>query len=243
VSPTRTRTRSGGIALAAAGVLFVLYPATRPWHDEATRAGAAASMTSTWWVAAHLFAMLGFVLVGLGVLALWQALTGTRSEGTAFAAVLTAWIGVGLTLPYYGAEDFGLQAIAGRAASGNEFDLLATVNDVRYHPAAITSFGIGLVLLAAAGTLAAVAVWRCGLLPPAAGVPAAAGFVLFLPQFFTGPAIRIGHGVLLGAGLLWLGLALTRLANSSTTSRTAPRAIGLRSRQQVPDSGVRLQSR
>jgi hypothetical protein len=170
VSPTRTR--FGGIALAAAGVLFILYPATRPWHDEATRAGAAASMTSAWWVAAHLFAMLGFILAGLGVLALWQALTGTRSERTAFAAVLTAWTGAGLTLPYYGAEDFGLHAIAGQAASRNRFGLLATVNDVRYHPAAITSFGIGLVLLAAAGTLAAVAVWRCGLLPaPSASRP------------------------------------------------------------------------
>ena len=30
------RTRLGTLALAVAGVLFLLYPAVRPWHDEST---------------------------------------------------------------------------------------------------------------------------------------------------------------------------------------------------------------
>lgn len=39
-----------------------------------------------------------------------------------------------------------------------------------------------------------------------AGVLPALGLVLFLPQFSTAPPVRIGHGVLLGVGLLWLAL-------------------------------------
>ena len=37
---------------------------------------------------------------------------------------MTTWIGAGLTLPYYGAEDFGLHAIAG--PKGDRSHLLAT---------------------------------------------------------------------------------------------------------------------
>jgi len=66
MSTSATRIRAGAIALAAAGLLFFAYPALRPWHDEGTVAGATASMSSTAWVTAHFFAMLGFILVPLG---------------------------------------------------------------------------------------------------------------------------------------------------------------------------------
>ena len=46
-----SRTRAGAVALAVAGVLFLAYPAVRPWHDETTVAGATRSMGSTAWVA------------------------------------------------------------------------------------------------------------------------------------------------------------------------------------------------
>ena len=52
------------IAFLVAGVLFLLYPVTRPWHDETTAAGARESMASSAWVAAHFFAMLGFIASG-----------------------------------------------------------------------------------------------------------------------------------------------------------------------------------
>ncbi len=74
------RTRLGALAFAAAGVLFFLYPAVRPWHDESTVNGAATSMSSGAWVAAHLFAMIGFILVPLGLLALRDAIGGTLSS-------------------------------------------------------------------------------------------------------------------------------------------------------------------
>ncbi|WP_345539332.1 hypothetical protein [Phytohabitans rumicis] len=196
----------GAIALAVAGVLFVLYPAVRPWHDESTVDGAVASISSGAWVAAHLFAMLGFILVALGLLALRDTIGG----GLAHAAVVTTWIGAGLTLPYYGAEDFGLHAIAEQYRDGQRFDLLGTVDAFRYHPVAVTLFAAGLLALAAGAVLAALAVRRSLVLPRASGVLFAVGFALFLPQFFTPAPVRIAHGVLLGAGCVWLAIALWR---------------------------------
>jgi hypothetical protein len=183
--------------------MFVLYPALRPWTDESTVDGAVGAMGSGAWVASHAFAMFGFILVGLGLLNLW-ALTGGRP---ALAAVVTAWVGAGLVLPYYGAEDFGLHAIA---ASGQRLDVLALVDAVRYQPLAVTMFGAGLLTLAASGVLAAVAVARSGRLARWSGSLFAAGYVLFLPQFYGPPVVRVGHGILLGAGLVWLAVELGR---------------------------------
>ena len=125
MSTSATRIRTGAAALAAAGVLFLAYPVLRPWHDEGTVAGATASMSSTAWVAAHFFAMLGFILIPLGLLALRGALAATRAEPLALTAAVLAWIGSGLVLPYYGAEDFGLHAIAGSAGPGAGSIILA----------------------------------------------------------------------------------------------------------------------
>lgn len=211
---SRTGSRSGAFALAVAGVLFVLYPAVRPWQDESTVEGAIKAMTSGAWVAAHLFAMVGFILVALGLLGLWNAVRRTRAERLALAAVVTTWIGVGLTLPYYGAEDFGLNAIARKAAEGQVSDLLGLVEAVRFSPVPITTFGLGLLLLAAGAVLAAVAIWRSGVLARSSGILFAAGFVLFLPQFFTPPAVRIAHGVLVAAGSIWLAVALWRASGA-----------------------------
>lgn len=211
---SRTGSRSGAFALAVAGVLFVLYPAVRPWQDESTVEGATKAMNSGAWVAAHLFAMVGFILVALGLLGLWNAVGRTRAERLALAAVVTTWIGVGLTLPYYGAEDFGLNAIARKAAEGQVSDLLGLVEAVRFSPVPITTFGLGLLLLAAGAVLAAVAIWRSGVLARSSGILFAAGFVLFLPQFFTPPAVRIAHGVLVAAGSIWLAVALWRASGA-----------------------------
>jgi hypothetical protein len=204
------RTQLGAAALAAAGVLFILYPAVRPWTDESTVDGATEAMRSRAWVASHLLAMIGFVLVPLGLLALRGAVSGTRIAGLAGAGLVTTWVGAGLTLPYYGAEDFALNAIAKKAAEGQSLDLLDLVDAIRLSPVAATTFAIGLLLLGIGAIVVAVAVWRSRVLPRYSGIPFALGFALFLPQFYTPPAVRIGHGVLLGIGLFWLALVLWR---------------------------------
>jgi hypothetical protein len=183
-------------ALAGAGVLFLLYPVVRPWTDETTADGAREAMASGAWVASHFFAIAGFVLVPLALLGL------RRLVGTAPVAVM--WAGAGLTLPYYGAEDFGLHA----AATTPGTDLLAVAEATRYDPVAVTVFGAGLVTLAVGAVLVALAVRRRGITH--AGTVFAAGFVLFLPQFFTPAPVRIAHGVLMLAGLVWFAVATAR---------------------------------
>jgi hypothetical protein len=182
--------------LAVAGVLFLLYPLVRPWHDETTAAGALDSMGSTAWLASHLFAMIGFILVPLGLLALRERL--------GLGPVVASWVGAGLTLPYYGAEDFGLH---GAASAGSADQLLAVADAVRFHAVPATMFAVGLLTLAAAAVWVAVALWRTA--DRYAGVVFAAGFVLFIPQFYLPPALRIAHGVLMLVGCVWLGIAAT----------------------------------
>ena len=222
-----TRNRTGALALAAAGVLFVLYPAVRPWHDESTVSGATASMSSPAWVAAHFFAMLGFILLPLGLLAVRDALAGTQSASLARTAAVVTWIGAGLTLPYYGAEDFGLHAIAANHAG----HLLDLINAVRYQPLAMTIFGTGLVLLAVGAVLAAVAIWRSGVLPRYSGIVFAVGLALFFPQFYLPPAGRIAHGVLTGIGLAIVAVSLWR-AKARATADT--RAVALAHSEAAP---------
>jgi hypothetical protein len=194
-------------SLAVAGVAFLLYPVVRPWTDETTVDGARAAMASGAWVAAHAFAMLGFILVPAALLALRESI------GLAPAVVMS--VGAGLTLPYYGAEDFGLHAAATKGGG----DLLAVVDATRYNPLAVTMFGAGLLTLAVGAILVAVAIWRAGTLPRTSGLVFAAGFALFLPQFFAPAPIRIAHGVLMLAGLVWLAVAMWRANQSPAATR------------------------
>jgi hypothetical protein len=210
---TPARARLGALALAFAGICFVLYPALRPFSDEATLAGARAFASDAWF-AAHLLAMIGFMLTALGLVALRDALRPTRAEGTALWAQVTFWLGTALVLPYYGAEDFALRAIAAQALRDHNAALLTLASDIRFGPA-IYVFGAGLLLLAVGGVLAAVAVWRAGTLARWSGLPLALGFVLFLPQFFGTQPIRVAHGALLAVGCLWLAAGLWRQGRQS----------------------------
>ena len=197
-------TRRHGAPLVAAGVLLALYPAVRPWGD-ATPAGAPAAFASAAWPVAHLAAVAGFGLVAVGLLRLRDAVgdgSGTRS---ARWAVGTWWLGTVLVLPYYGAETFALHAlaVAGKADP-------ALVEAVRMGPLQLTVFGIGLAAFGAAGVLAAVTVAGSATTRRWGGSVFAAGFALYLPQFFAAPELRIAHGVLVAVGCLLLAASRPR---------------------------------
>ncbi|MBB5781018.1 hypothetical protein [Nonomuraea jabiensis] len=200
--------RLTSLAFAAAGILFLAYPAIRPSGDDAT------AMASTAWVAGHAAAMLGFVLLGLAVLGLHQVL----GDRLSLRAAAVTWVGAGLTLPYYGAEDFGLNVIARRSLHDQAPALMELAEEFRYGPVAITMFAVGLLVLAVGAVMAAIAVWRSGTLPKWSGTALAMGFVLFIPQFFGPYPLRIAHGALIMIGALWLAAALV---TGGTRARSA----------------------
>jgi hypothetical protein len=220
--PRLSRARSGALALAAAGPLFVLYPTVRPWHDESTLAGAMKSMSSDAWVSAHLFAMLGLILVPLGLLGVHRLLEPTKGDALGWAAAATAWVGAGLTLPYYGAEDFALHAIARSAAAGRGTDLLGLVHDIRFNPVMTTMAAAGLLLLGLGGILTSAAIWRAGTLPRWSGVLFAVGLLLYIPQFYLPEWARIAHGVLLGISSMWLAAAMWSASRRDPAAQPAP---------------------
>ncbi|MDR7383993.1 hypothetical protein [Promicromonospora iranensis] len=208
-------------AFVTAGLVFLLFPLLRPWPDEtAATTELATAFASDRWVVAHLFGILGLGLLAPALLGLRTILAqagpaddggaGTgpgAGVGTATWALVTAWVGAGCAALYFGAEIFGIRTIAEAALRDDDLGLLADVEVLRMQPWAVTLFAAGLLLLAVAGVLVAVALWRSGARPRWAGVPLAAGLVLLLPQFFGGPELRITHGVLVAAGCVLVAVA------------------------------------
>lgn len=213
ITPTTSRTRTArwtALGFAATGAAFLIYPVARPWGDETTLAGAA-GIASPAWIVAHLAAVAGFILFALSLLGLRELTRGTRAGGAALGALLTTWVGAGLTLPYYGAEVFGVSEVGAIALRQNSAELLVQASDaIRLQPAAATMFAVGLALLGVGAVLAAVAIGRSGVWARWSGVPMALGFALFIPQFFTGETLRIAHGALIAAGSLWVAVTLLR---------------------------------
>jgi hypothetical protein len=222
--------RLGALALAFSGLSFLLYPVVRPWHDESTIGGAVTSMSSDAWVAAHLFAIFALILMPLGLLGLCRLMIRSRGFGLTVAATVIIWFGAGLSLPYYGAEDFALHALARQVGFGSPLDLLSLVKAIRFGAAAATTFAAGLVLLGVGGVLIAISIWRTAILPRLSGMPLAIALALLIPQFYLPAWARIAHGMqvalalILLAALLWTAARVTAagLANvSSTTTLTS----------------------
>lgn len=202
------RIRLAAVSLATSGVFFVLYPAIRPFSDESSLSGAEA-FASFSWVLAHSLAMVGFVLLTLGLLGLYIRLQETTVERRAIQALVLSWIGIGLTLPYYGAETFGLHAIGQEAVKEQNPALLSIVNSVRLGEG-VVFFVPGLLFLAAGTILFAIAILRSSSLPTWIGIPLAAGFALFIPQFFEPQSIRVAHGLLITIGCVLLGWGMLK---------------------------------
>lgn len=208
---TTARIRLTSACFALAGLLFVLYPAIRPFSDETSLQGAAA-FGSTAWVVAHSLAIVAFVLLVLGLFGLYLLVEKTSGERWALVGLLMSWVGVGLTLPFYGAEVFGLHAIGQAALKQDNASLVSLAADVRGEPG-IWFIVIGLVLLGAGIVVMAVAIGWSGILLKWIGIPLALGFALYLPQYSWPQTLRVAHGLLiaLACGLIaWNLLVLRR---------------------------------
>jgi hypothetical protein len=198
---TRTlRTRLAALSLVIAGACFLAYPAIRPYSDEASIAGAEA-FASTAWLLSHTLAMVGFILLTLGLLGLYGHLHRTRAEPWGIAALVLTWAGVGLILPYYGAEAFALHAVGREAIRVNSVDLLVTLTNAIRYGEGVWLFGLGLLALAAGTILFAAAIRRSGTLPGGAASPLAPAS-RSSPQFCQ-PAGQVALGLLVAIGC-WL---------------------------------------
>lgn len=199
--------------LALAGACFLLYPVIRPFSDEASLAGARAFASASWLVA-HSLAIAAFLLLAIGILGLYSRLEGTRAEARGRWALVLTWVGVGMTLPYYGAEVFGLHAVGATALTRSEPDLLTTLTTGIRWGLGIWFIVAGLILLALGGILAASAIWtHLDSVNRWSGIPLAVGIALYIPQFTGSQPVRIAHGVLMAAGCCWLAWTISRMSD------------------------------
>ncbi len=207
-SALSSRIRISSTALAIAGILFVLYPALRPFSDEVSLQGAAAFASSNW-LLAHILAMVTFTLLPIGLLGLFLSLQETVVNRLGYWALVLAMVGVGLTLPFYGGEAYGLHAIGQEALRQQSADVLDIAAVVRAGTG-LSIFLIGLILLAISAILVAIMVGKSGKYSKWSGVPLAVGVSLYIPQFFFAQPIRVAHGILVAIGCLWLAADLWR---------------------------------
>jgi hypothetical protein len=208
--------RLSAVLLILSGVCFTLFPVVRPFFDESSM-GAAAQFASARWVVAHALGMGGFILLSLGLLGVYLLLRPTRVERRTFAALVLAWIGSGLTLPFFGAEAFALQVIGHTAFTQNSTHLLSLVNLIRFGPG-LLFIAAGLLMIAVAAIVLATAVWKSGILPKWSGLPLAVAFGVYIPQLQGAPffqPIRIAVGLLITAGCTWMAGGMFRAVGKS----------------------------
>ncbi len=216
MASTGNRVRLGAVSLAVAGILFVLYPAIRPFSDETSLQGAQA-FASAAWIVAHMLAMAGFILVALGLIGLHAALPNASGERLAFLSLIVWVVGAGLTLTFYGAEAYGLHAIGAAAVRQHNVALVSLANDVRSGPGLVV-FLVGLLVLGIASVITATAIWKSRGWPRWSGVPFALGFLLYIPQFFGNQPLRVAHGLLVASGCLWIAVTMWQQSDKSTRS-------------------------
>jgi uncharacterized membrane protein len=113
------RLRAGALALGIASLLLAVFPLVRPFFPldprapERTLRLASPAITSLPWVASHLIAMLAFVLLVLGMLALYGRFVRTPWEPRALRALVWSLAGIALIMPMLGVETHVLPILGG----------------------------------------------------------------------------------------------------------------------------------
>ena len=161
---------------------------------------------------AHVLAIFAFTLIPVGLLGIHGLLRDDSQEPLAYRSIVLSLAGIGLALPFYGAETYGLQAIGEEALRQQSADVLRLAAAVR-SGVGLALFLVGLLLLAVATLLTSIVVWKSGRLARWSGVPLAIGMLLYLPQFFWSQPFRVAHGLLVAIGCLWLAVGLWRRAS------------------------------
>lgn len=201
-----TRIRLGALALGVSALLFTAFPLVRPYFrldprsPDETLAAASPMITSAPWVVSHSIAVLAFVLLIYGLLALYARLEADHRGPGAIVGLVLSLAGIALIMPMLGVEIYILPII-GRLYLEGTTGLAPAVALIYLGPATVM-FLFALLLLAAGSICFARAIWRSGVLPRGAGVLLAIGLALWFPPF--PPPIRIIDGFLIGVGGVWL---------------------------------------
>lgn len=209
--------RVSAISLGISGILFVLYPVIRPFSDEVSLEGAEA-FASTEWLVAHILAIVAFTLLPLGFLGFYHSLQDTTLKPLMYSALVLCFVSIGLILPFYGGETYGLHAIGLEAITQQTADLVSIANVVR-SGTGLVMFLIGLLLLATASILVAITIWRSGRYQKWSGIPFSLGMALYIPQFFGGQPLRVAHGLLVTLGCFWLAVDLWRQSKPNNNQK------------------------
>ncbi|WP_432557727.1 hypothetical protein [Granulicoccus sp. GXG6511] len=165
------------LLLAASGAALFGYIALRPWSEGDTPA----AWSQILWPVSHLLAVAGFVL--------YAALGG--SVATRKGRVL-GWLSVGLLVPYYGAEAFGLHVLGSLRVE----QAAAIAQAFRYGPLPMITFAGGWIALGWLAVLVARAVRTPDRIGRAALAVHSVAMCAWLPVFFLPPAGRVAHAVI-----------------------------------------------
>jgi hypothetical protein len=203
------RIRLGAMFLAVSGLLLALFPLVRPFGDRSGNPiTAAETFASASWVVSHILGALGFILLPVGLFALYGYLRDSPVGPRALQGLVLSWLGVGLFLPIFGSEAFALRAIGNEALRQNNMSLLELAHSIRMGP----QFGflvLGLLLLAVGAILTGVAVWKSGTLPQWGGAFLAVGLAFFFP--LLPQILRTVDGLLIGVGAIWVATRILLL--------------------------------
>jgi hypothetical protein len=168
----RGRIRLGALVLGLSAFLLMLFPLIRPFFPldvfdpERTLAAASPAFASLAWVVSHFLAMLGFVLLLGGMLALYAVHAGAEAEPRAFRGLVWGLGGVALVLPAFGVEAYTMPIIGELYLAGASG--LAPVIPLTYQGPMTVVLLLG--LLFPKGLNVAFAIRR-------SGAPVSAGFV------------------------------------------------------------------
>ena len=215
--PNLVRFRLGAVALGLSAALLTAFPLVRPFFPLDPRSPretlevASPSITSVRWVVAHLLAMVAFVLLPFGMLALYAYLRAGLTERRAFRALAWSLAGIALIMPMLGFETYVFPILGSLYLAGTT--AIAPVVGLIYLGPAIVIFLLGLLFLAIGVVYLALAIWRDSRLPRWAGVLFAIGLALWFPPFPR--AVRIIDGFFIGLGGLWLASSMWRSAEEA----------------------------
>jgi hypothetical protein len=207
-----TRNRLGAVALGLATGLLAIFPLIRPFfvldvfEPERGIDLASPAFVSAAWTGSHYLAMLGFVLLQLGLLAVYRFHAGSVADRRALHGLAWSLPGVGLILPAFGVETYTMPVVGGLHLVGATG--LAPVIALTYRGPMTIVLLLGQLALGVGAFTLAAAIRRDGRLPSWAGFVLAIGLACWLPMLPR--PVRVIDGLVIGLGGICLAWKMWR---------------------------------